>query len=649
MDIRQSRKILAAILGAVLAIGFAGTPAFAELPAVRAAIQAKQAKWKAGPTSVSGLSDEEKALRAGLIKPVASTIDKIIKSDEPLPGSPPALDWRNFNGRNYVTPVRNQGSCGSCWAFATTGALESNVLIRNNWSGVDVNLSEQTLVSCGNAGSCSGGYISTASSYLRNTGIPNESCYTYTASNGTCGNTCSDWQASSHRIDSWSWVTTSSPTVTRIKNALNVYGPLVTTMDVYSDFYYYQSGIYSHTSGCYRGGHAVLIVGYDDNEQSFIVKNSWGSGWGEGGYFRIAYSELESVVEFGFYTISYQIAGGGCFYNVSPGSESYTSYTGAGNISVASQALCDWNAASNDSWITLSSGPSGAGTGTVAYTLAPNTGLPRTGTISVAGQTFLVTQGGPGATSDFNGDSRPDIVWFNQASGDVALWQMSGLAVGSLASLGSVGGAQWRIAGTADFHGDGKPDILWRNTTTGQIALWYMNGPLFLSPAGVGTLGDLNWQIAGVADFNADGKPDILWRNTSTGLIALWIMAGSQIADVQAIATVSDPNWQITGIGDFSQDGKPDILWRNSQTGHVALWVMDGPVILSSSGIGGVSDLNWQVAGAADFNADGKPDILWRHRVSGMIAVWIMNGSQFQSAAGLGTVADTNWQIVSPK
>ena len=76
-------------------------------------------------------------------------------------------------------------------------------------------------------------------------------------------------------------------------------------MDVYTDFYSYIGGIYKYVTGKLEGGHAILIVGYDDASQYFIVKNSWGDGWGESGYFRIAYSELSRPVYFGDWTIAY--------------------------------------------------------------------------------------------------------------------------------------------------------------------------------------------------------------------------------------------------------------------------------------------------------------------------------------------------------
>jgi C1A family cysteine protease len=230
----------------------------------------------------------------------------------PLFTLPTALDWRN-NGGNFVTPIRDQGGCGSCWAFASTGALESSTLIANQTPGIDLNLSEQVLVSCGALGSCGGGPIDETPDFMKSTGLPVESCYPYTATNGACSNACSNWHANTYRISSYQYV---SANASSLKSALYNYGPLVTAMSVYEDFFSYQSGIYHYVSGGLAGGHAVLIVGYDDVEQYFIVKNSWGAWWGESGFFRIAYSQLSSPVGFGESTIAYQ-GTPTCSYNVS--------------------------------------------------------------------------------------------------------------------------------------------------------------------------------------------------------------------------------------------------------------------------------------------------------------------------------------------
>jgi C1A family cysteine protease len=364
-----------------------------EISQVKAAIEAKGAGWQAGETSMTRLSPEERKARLGLIKPSWHMTGAEMQMSAPPVTAPASLDWRNYNG-NFVTPIRDQSTCGSCWAFATTAALESTTLINNNTPGVDLNLSEQVLISCGGAGNCEqGGSIDEASDYIRDEGLPVETCYPYTATNGNCANACPTYQTATYGIASWSWVTGTSPTVEAIRNALYTHGPLVSTMDVYSDFFAYSSGIYVHTSGAYQGGHAVLIVGYSDAGQYFIVKNSWGADWGESGYFRIAYSELNSSVDFGDYTIAY--SGGTCSSSISPTSRSLGSSSGSGSIEVTAGGSCSWVAVSNASWITVTGGASGTGNGTVSYNITENTGAKRRiGTITIAGQTYTVTQAG---------------------------------------------------------------------------------------------------------------------------------------------------------------------------------------------------------------------------------------------------------------
>lgn len=282
-----------------------------ELDDVHKAIKAKGKKWFAGETSVSKMPHKDRIARLGAIIDPFRDDEKAAAVAPPgtytqETSAPASFDWRNYNGYNYVTPIRDQGNCGSCWAFATAAAIESQTLIGDNTPGIDLNLAEQILLSCSSAGSCGGGYISSASNFIRDTGLPLETCYRYTAANGSCPSACLNWQDVTHQIVNWHYVATTSPTVDVIKSALNQFGPLVTTFQVYSDFYYYVGGVYSHTSGTYQGGHAVLIVGYDDIGQYFTVKNSWGTGWGEAGFFKIAYSELTTATNFGDYTIAYE-------------------------------------------------------------------------------------------------------------------------------------------------------------------------------------------------------------------------------------------------------------------------------------------------------------------------------------------------------
>ena len=128
-----------ALLTLLLAFLWVGSAALAgELEDVRAAIQAKGAKWKAEETSVSKLPPEQRKLRLGLYKEKAKAPEEpVLEAGPPPTGAPATFDWRSYNGLNYVTPVRDQKSCGSCWAFATTGGLESHTLINTKLQSTD--------------------------------------------------------------------------------------------------------------------------------------------------------------------------------------------------------------------------------------------------------------------------------------------------------------------------------------------------------------------------------------------------------------------------------------------------------------------------------------------------------------------------------
>jgi C1A family cysteine protease len=243
------KKLL--IIGlAVICFFWLQTPAFCQeslgLSDLQHSLKVKRARWAAGENSMTRLSHEERQKRLGLFQPVHTGKKALLSLEEaPLLTLPTALDWRN-NGGNFVTPIRDQGSCGSCWAFASTGALESNALIANQTPGIDLNLSEQVLISCGGAGSCGGGTIDGSAEFFEYTGLPVESCYPYTATDGTCSKACSNWHANTYRISSYQEV---SAIESSLKTALYNYGPLATTMAVFEDFFSYQSGVYHYVSG----------------------------------------------------------------------------------------------------------------------------------------------------------------------------------------------------------------------------------------------------------------------------------------------------------------------------------------------------------------------------------------------------------------
>jgi len=267
------------------------------IAALQSEISAAGANWQAGMTSMLLLSPEERRARLGGISlentPQAAVLPPLSDTTASLPSK---LDWRNYQGLDWTTPVKNQGNCGSCWAFAVIAGIESRMKIRNGNAAFNPDLSEQDLVSCSNAGTCGGGWDYLAMQWMKDHGVPNETCFPYAAIDAPCNSTCSDVV----KIDDWAWAggTWASTDVNAIKQAL-LDGPVSTYLTVYTDFFFYSNGIYKMVLGALEGGHLVSIIGWDDTTTPpcWIVKNSWGTGWGENGYFRIVMGKNECNIE----------------------------------------------------------------------------------------------------------------------------------------------------------------------------------------------------------------------------------------------------------------------------------------------------------------------------------------------------------------
>lgn len=191
-------------------------------------------------------------------------------------------------------PIRDQKKCGSCWAFAASEVLSDRFCIRSGGK-INVILSAQDMVSCDKHDyGCSGGYLDKSWKYLIQEGIVTDECYPYTSGSGDSG-TCQlgERKCMNPNIEYKKYYAEAFynfKSINDIKSDIYKNGPLETGFLVYSDFISYKSGIYRKNSDELLGGHAVKIVGWgleeETNTSYWVVANSWGTNWGEDGFFR---------------------------------------------------------------------------------------------------------------------------------------------------------------------------------------------------------------------------------------------------------------------------------------------------------------------------------------------------------------------------
>ena len=289
---QQKRAVLSAALAA-WAVMVLGADARAQLDSSDIQILAEQGQAEGWTFEVGRNSVTGKPLEAicNLQEPAdwqaSARFNPMLPPETGQLALPLTWDWRALNG---CTPIKDQAMCGSCWAFATAGAMESALAI---YHGLVKDLSEQYLVSCNNNGwDCGGGWF--AHAYHYNTagkdgggiGAVLESAKPYTATDQACGGPF----AHPYVIDSWAYVGGGGgvPSTAAIKQAILTYGPVSAAVCASSAFQAYHSGVFN---ACSSGtvNHAIVLVGWNDSEQAWILRNSWGTGWGESGYMRIRY------------------------------------------------------------------------------------------------------------------------------------------------------------------------------------------------------------------------------------------------------------------------------------------------------------------------------------------------------------------------
>lgn len=287
-----------------------------ELAEILSALSAAGNSWEAEATSISALVPSEQDRRLGFMP--TSGKAALLEADnhwryleksqnavnKALIGVQPEWDLRDVAGKNFVTSVKDQRDCRASVAFGAVATVESQMRIYLNDPELAVDLSEAQLFFChglDQGASCEKGWTpDEAFEAFKNKGVTDESCYPYEIGilEQDGRGLCSNWSASAILITGFTNLTGDT---TGIKKWVSTKGPVCSCLIVYEDLFSYKSGIYKNLIGNPVGGHCVTIVGYNDNPGYWICKNSWGTNWGEEGFFRIAYYDcaIDSLLNYG--------------------------------------------------------------------------------------------------------------------------------------------------------------------------------------------------------------------------------------------------------------------------------------------------------------------------------------------------------------
>ena len=421
---RKTRTGLTLLLSLALAVGYASSAFSQGSPKPRPPVMRPDAK-----TLERWEREYENAPRAAIDELVRAGL--VMATDQRLGAYLSLLD-----NIQYTPSERNQGMCGNCWVWAGTGLLE---LALQSGLSIKDRLSIQFLNSCKTGDcACGGGNLTMFASFYNGQGfaVPwSNPGAAYIDNDGICSGSCGSVSryptnyAFSSTLTVQTITTTSvsqDDAILNIKAILNqgkgvwlsYYLPNRAAWDSFYTFWNNQNEMALWNPDTYcgteyddspdeGGGHAVIVVGYNDDDADpakhyWIVLNSWGTSGGDrpNGLFRMK-MRMNYGCSMPPYTTArrFQSLGvsfaGSCAYSLQSANASVSADASTGSVTVTTGGTCSWLAVSNNAWITITGGSSGTGNGTVTYSVAENTGAKqRTGTITIAGHSYAVTQAG---------------------------------------------------------------------------------------------------------------------------------------------------------------------------------------------------------------------------------------------------------------
>ena len=577
------------------------------------ALQARNALWRAKDTVVSKLDEATRARMLGAVPSnEATALVAAIAAAPPMlaaaPGFAPAVDWRNRGG-NHISPVKQQGGCGSCVSFAGVGLIEAMAHIE---TGRWVDLSEADSHFCSSHGAnCGGWWPDQCLDQAASRGISDEAGFPYPSA--FPGNDIWNGNPTCHPAPNRAGRITkirgkqALGTPTAVKNYLTSTGPVAGCLTVFTDFFNYSSGVYHHVSGVVEGGHCVLVIGYSEAEQCWIIKNSWDTTWGQGGFGKVAYADMMFNGQFfpmyGATGITLPSAGfqplGGRLTT-----EPVASNNKDGRIEVFARGTDNalwhiWQTAPNNGW---------GGWASLGGTITRTPAVAR----NADGRLEVFVRGADGALWH---------IWQTAPNNGWSGW----------ASLGGIITSDAAVTRNAD----GRLEVFARGQDGGLWHIW-QRGPQFgwsgWAPLGVQFVGNP------VAGSNADGRIEVFMRGNNGSLLHVWqtgpnngwsswaSLGGVLTSDI-AVANNADGRLEVFGRG---TDSALWHIWQTAPNNGWSGWGSLGGIITSAPAVGR--------------NADGRMEVFARGANGGSWNIWQTapsNGWSGWASLGGGLVGDT--------
>jgi len=244
---------------------------------------------------------------------------RLVKTSLPLEEPPASFTWSNVSGVNYLTQLKNQHIpqyCGSCWAQAAASSLSDRIKIARQAAWPDINIAPQVLISCGPMDGCHGGDAGAANKWIHENGITDETCSIYVARGHDNGAPCTDvrkcetcWpetgctqpkQFLTYTVEEYGDVEGDDQEAA-MKREIYHRGPISCGVAVTDGLVKYDGGIFKDQTNFTQVNHDISVVGYgeENGEKYWVIRNSWGAYWGEGGYFRLARGINNIAIESG--------------------------------------------------------------------------------------------------------------------------------------------------------------------------------------------------------------------------------------------------------------------------------------------------------------------------------------------------------------